>query len=361
LPKPEAGDRGFAQRLSPLIAAAGVVAVPALLVRHQARLQLSNAEVIYLLHVLSHRWDGTHWPWVAVSAIAEGAGAHTGVVRRWKASLEAKGFLVCKPRVVPGVGRRADEHDLSRLFAALEALALEEETQKALDKARSDLPDAQFHRGLATTPQLSTGRTGRKMRARTNENAGARPGENAGSARTKSRGTAPAKTPGELEPGQEERLNRTRRKNSAQESGQRAGAPRRPEEKDVVKNDALSIDDEDPPPGYFDEGIASYITEWGAELLDNDPQRSLDRAHRLWWNSKLERGRFHNAMKAAKHVTVARMARGQVTGRPMAYFFGVLKFAAMDECVKAGMPMPRGWRLRPPDEEQASWEEERVG
>jgi hypothetical protein len=57
------GRARIAQRLSPLIAACGVVAVPALLVRHQARLQLSNAEVIYLLHVLSHRWDGDYWPW----------------------------------------------------------------------------------------------------------------------------------------------------------------------------------------------------------------------------------------------------------------------------------------------------------
>ncbi|MGI9147188.1 MAG: hypothetical protein ACR2IK_11640, partial [Chloroflexota bacterium] len=193
------GEQGFARRLSPLIAACGVVALPALLVRHQARLQLSNAEIIYLLHILSHRWDADHWPWVAVSAIADSSGVHSGVVRRWKASLEAKGYLVCRARVVSGVGRRADEHDLSRLFAALEALGLEEESQKALDKVRGDLPEAQFHRGLATTPQLSTGRPGKKMRARPHENAGARAGEKAGSPPTKKLGTAPAKTPGEIQ------------------------------------------------------------------------------------------------------------------------------------------------------------------
>jgi hypothetical protein len=65
----------------------------------------------------------------------------------------------------------------------------------------------------------------------------------------------------------------------------------------------------------------------------------------MWWNSKLERGRFHNAMKAAKHVTLTRMASGQVGGRPMAYFFGVLAGAAADQCVRAGLPMPRGWEL----------------
>ena len=63
---------------------------------------------------------------------------------------------MCRARVIPRVGRRADEHDLSRLCAAVEALAPEVETQKTLDNARGDLPNAQYHRGLPTTPQLST-------------------------------------------------------------------------------------------------------------------------------------------------------------------------------------------------------------
>jgi hypothetical protein len=180
-----AGEHSFAQRLSPLIAACGVVAVPALLVRHQARLHLSNAEVIHLLHVLSYRWDGKRWPWVAVSAVAEAAGAHPDIVRRWKSSLQTKGYLVCKPRVVPGVGRRADEHDLSRLFAALEALAEEEETHKALDQMRDDLPAAQYSRGMADVPQLSTGRPGKNTQARAGENTGSGAGENTGRDRTR--------------------------------------------------------------------------------------------------------------------------------------------------------------------------------
>ena len=179
-----AGEHGFAQRLSPLIAACGVVAVPALLVRHQARLHLSNAEVIYLLHVLSYRWDSTRWPWVAVSAVAEAAGAHPDIVRRWKSSLQTKGYLLCRPRIVPGVGRRADEHDLSRLFAALEALAEEEETHKAFDQIRGDLPAAQYRHGMADVPQLSTGRPGKNTQARSGGNTGAGSGQNTGRNRT---------------------------------------------------------------------------------------------------------------------------------------------------------------------------------
>jgi len=48
-------------------------------------------------------------------------------------------------------------------------------------------------------------------------------------------------------------------------------------------------------------------------------------------------------MKAGRHVTLARMTNGQVGGRPMAYFFGVLAGAAADQCVRAGLPVPRGW------------------
>ena len=100
------------------------------------------------------------------------------------------------------------------------------------------------------------------------------------------------------------------------------------------------------PTGDHDGGITSYIVEWGAELGDDDQERSIERAHRLWWNSKLERWRFHNAMKAAKHATLARMANGQVSGRPMAYFFGVLAGAAADQCVRAGLTLPQGCEMK---------------
>src|SRR5579859_358834 len=209
-PNGTAGEHGFAQRLSPLIAVCGVVAVPSLLVRHQARLHLSNAEVIYLLHVLSYRWDGTHWPWVAVSAVAEAVGAHADIVRRWKSSLQTKGYLVCKPRIVPGVGRRADEHDLSGLFAALEALAEEEETHKALDQLRSDLPATQYRRGMADIPQLSTGRPRKNTQARAGENTGERAGKNTGARAGKNTGAPPTENIGSR-PRENTGRNRTRR------------------------------------------------------------------------------------------------------------------------------------------------------
>ena len=152
-------DRSFDQRLSPLIVALGVTAVPNLLLRYQGRLGLTSNEVIYLQHVLLHRWQEA-WPWVAISTIVESTGAAERSVRDWKASLIAKGLLTIRTRGRPGGGRGADEHDLSRLFAALEALALEEELQRADDGGRQQLPTPMyFRRDMASVPQVGKRQT----------------------------------------------------------------------------------------------------------------------------------------------------------------------------------------------------------
>jgi hypothetical protein len=94
-PKPT--ERGFAQRLSPLIAALGVTAVPNLLLRYQGRLGLTSNEVINVQHVLTHRWEEA-WPWVAKQVIVEATGAAERSVRDWKASLVTKGYLEVRAR-----------------------------------------------------------------------------------------------------------------------------------------------------------------------------------------------------------------------------------------------------------------------
>jgi hypothetical protein len=149
-------EHRFSERLSPLIAALGVTAVPNLLIRYQGRLQLTSNELIYVLHVLDHRRDES-WPWVAVSSIVEATGAAERSVRDWRASLVEKGYLRLRARGRTGErggGRQPDEHDLSQLFAALEALALEEQIQRAADRVRNGLPSPSFYRGLPSVPQL---------------------------------------------------------------------------------------------------------------------------------------------------------------------------------------------------------------
>ena len=150
------GEGGFARRLSPLIAALGVTAVPDLLIRYQGRLGLTSNELVYLLNVLSHRRQGNRWPFAAASEIALRTGAGERSVRDWRASVVRKGYLVLRPRGNSGSeggGRLADEHDLSPLFAALEALALEETLPQTTDQMHRGVPEPRYFRGTAGVPQ----------------------------------------------------------------------------------------------------------------------------------------------------------------------------------------------------------------
>jgi hypothetical protein len=109
----------------------------------------------------------------------------------------------------------------------------------------------------------------------------------------------------------------------------------------LTSNEGVGESDGDelnPTPGYQDEGISLYIEDWAPRLGDNDLQRSVDQAHHLWWTSKLPRGRFHNAMKAALHETEKHRAVGKIQGAPIKYFFATLRTTASDQCRREGLP-----------------------
>jgi hypothetical protein len=371
MPRQADGQRRFADRLSPLIAAAGVVPVPALLVRHQARLGLTAPELVYLLHVLSHRWDGSQWPWVALSSVCEATGASERSVQEWKASLQRKHLLRCKPRYLEGIGRRADEHDLSGLFAALEALALEEETRKAVESARADLPQPTYHSGLSSTPQLQTGRPAIRRRTAVRKVAPP-PRDNSHRGGAADR-TAPARdVASEEEPRTRRPSHRTGTREPYSEKsaqGSRAAAAARPVRRDddrsieigdpsgVEEHRPLNESDraalraqlaapgqrDVPPPAadgdnaaptWYDEGILDYVERYAELFGDNDPARSIEVAHHLWWNAGLSRSAMHNAMKKAYYATRRVQEAGQIRGTPMAYYFTLLKAAIDDELIR---------------------------
>lgn len=149
---------GFADRLTPLLAAAGVTPVPTLLFRYQALLGLSAQALVLVGWVLSKKWS-REWPYLSVDEVAAGMGCTRRSVQLWKQELVRRGYLRAIPRTVPGVGRRADVWDLTNLFAHLEWLHIREQSQAALDRVRADLPEPSLpFPGLATLPTRSTGR-----------------------------------------------------------------------------------------------------------------------------------------------------------------------------------------------------------
>lgn len=408
----------FAERLSPLIAAAGVVPLPVLLVRHQARLRLTANELVYLLHVLSYRWEGGRWPWLTIQSVADAAGVHYEVARRWRSSLETKGYLCCRHRSLPGVGRRADEHDLSGLFAQLETLAEEEQAQRLRQKMSADLPPRQYQRGIATTPQLPRGRSKKLatrgneivesapnvpvsrldenagarsneivesgvheiVESRVHENAGARLDENAGRKRRRLQEPGSENSTVRTQSQELERDNRAlaaarpgfsmteteRGPTQAYDAGspheepattssplgelaiETAAAPTAPSEEtaarsleETVAADPLvvALEATRAEPGAWDDGIVAYLDEWAVEFADDDAGSSVQRAHRMWWNSGLDRDAFHRAMKRAYYATRSRQRQSAINGPPTAYLFGVLAGAIADERMKLGLPL----------------------
>ena len=187
------GGARFEDRLTPVLAKAGVAPTPITLLRHEGQLGLTHGETLYVMHVLSHK-RGDAWPWLAVSAVAAGMGRDERNVWSIKESLIRKGYLRCRGRWTRA-GRGADEHDLAPLFAQLERLAIEDAKEEAL----ADFPPMTYGAQLELLPAAAVQRLdvrrrgkptalanlakspGNRPLAEPGEIAGSQPGEIAGS------------------------------------------------------------------------------------------------------------------------------------------------------------------------------------
>ena len=281
--------------------------------------------------------------------MAAAAGVAIDVARRWKASLVAKGLVNTSPRVVPGIGRRADIHDLSGLFARLEALALEE----ALAEAHADLPVAAYHQGPATIPQLSTGRPELAGRGPPTKSTARAPTASWGRDPTITWGRAPTMRTGETETISRKPDREPDRRTQQSEPGSTTNliAATRPEEYSQADGSALEHQerartgqDRAGPTGYFDPGIASAIERHVAEFGDDDVDRTNEAVHHLWWNTKLPRRSVHRALKRAYYATRAKQRDGMIRSWPMAYYLGAVVNALAAACEEAGLPPPAGWK-----------------
>jgi hypothetical protein len=310
----ETSDNRWEQRLSPLIVKGGVLPAPSVLLRHAGELNLTPQELVLCLYILDKKW-GSDWPYVSMLQAADELGRHKNKVYAWKQSLIRKGYLVATPRTVPGIGRRADYCDLSGLFAALERLVLAE----AVEQARGDLPLPLFEIG-GLSP-VSTGRStllgaprSTEIGAADSPETGAPRGTAQGSRRGTSRGAR----------------NKDRTEEEAQDLAPAKPAQQRSATTSGSAARTTGTTTENPD-------LVARIEQYGRDFRDDDPARSRARAHHVWWNSGLPRGRFLALVEMARERTLEQISRGRVRGgqpgqrRAMGYFFAILEELARDE------------------------------
>ena len=106
----------------------GFTAVPDVLIRSQHRLRISATELVVLLNLLMHWWDGDGWPYPRVSTISRRMNLGSRTIERALRSLEEKSLVVRQPTVAIEDGRAVRRFDLSGLVLALQELAAEYRT-----------------------------------------------------------------------------------------------------------------------------------------------------------------------------------------------------------------------------------------
>src|SRR5215217_2204273 len=127
----------LAVRFGDEILQAGFTTVPNLLLRYQAKLDISSAELNFTLQVWYHWWDQKD-PYPALGTIAERMGQSRRQIRRYSEALREKGYLVVRERRANGLGQLTSEYDFSPLLDQLRDLFRQEEAGQVRD-GRSNL------------------------------------------------------------------------------------------------------------------------------------------------------------------------------------------------------------------------------
>ena len=99
----------------------GFTAVPDVLIKSQAQLDLSSTEMVVLLNILLHWWRDDDWPFPRISVIGERMGTSRRTVERAVRSLQAKGLVVHQRGDPVGDGPAVRRFDLSGLVDVLKS------------------------------------------------------------------------------------------------------------------------------------------------------------------------------------------------------------------------------------------------
>lgn len=110
-------DYSFASKWSAEIGKWGYAPVPHLLISHQRELDITNAEMVVLINLISYMWTNKD-PYPAAASLGKRIGMATQTVRTNIRNLEAKGLLRRKYRTAV-----TNEYDLSPLKIRLQSFA----------------------------------------------------------------------------------------------------------------------------------------------------------------------------------------------------------------------------------------------
>ncbi|MFN3460471.1 MAG: helix-turn-helix domain-containing protein [Oceanibaculum sp.] len=117
----------------------GFCIVPSLLLRAQARLKLSPAQLAVLMHLADYWWDVNRKPYPSKKTLGERLNLGPRQVQRYMAELEAMGFIRRVERTNSHGGKLSNEYDLTGLVRRLAELEPEfrevEEEVKSRRKA----------------------------------------------------------------------------------------------------------------------------------------------------------------------------------------------------------------------------------
>ena len=97
----------------------GFTSVPNLVLNQYAALGITGAEMLFIIHVWQFWWSERENPHPASRTLAERMGVDQRTIRNYTASLEAKGFLATRERIIPGEGQRANVYDFAKLLKAV--------------------------------------------------------------------------------------------------------------------------------------------------------------------------------------------------------------------------------------------------
>ena len=135
---------------------AGHTATPNLILNSYARLAISPQEMMFIIHLLQHKWDARD-PYPSLGSVARRMGVSLRQAQRYEASLVKKGYLSVHARISPERGQLSNEYNFAPLIERILTLdgpddQTGQEYQAAAARPNERLQDMERGEALGATP-----------------------------------------------------------------------------------------------------------------------------------------------------------------------------------------------------------------